>query len=380
MDLFLCEAIRRGGKEWSRFVAGRWEEERESLLKATRDSVKDEGPRGEVARHPSVEWLTAIRRLEGKPDPLVILVAGKRTRSCYLGHAASLFVLLTNLDVNRTGVQFTDGGDYRSGRQARWRLEVTDPQGHVLPQRSRLDFEGGGIYGESTLQYGESWATELNIASFVRIEMPGKYKMRVLYHDHVTIADCDNVAGLIVSVSLPIELTVEPIAVEATCAELNAIRKSISELPAKGPIKFVEGDYNKGVYDFIKPDSPPGKLLTMAWKAVPAMIDAAVDEKVAPVQRAWLLALLASITHTNDPRDESGVLGSCDVRESGWSVWGGTPGEWSGGCGTGTSWNFNLSSPTPLEPKRQLEFAKRWAMWKQKEYVKLNVVDVQGRK
>ena len=41
-------------------------------------------------------------------------------------------------------------------------------------------------------------------------------------------------------------------------------------------------------------------------EAVPAMIDAALDEKVEPVQRAWLLALLASITHANDPRDESG--------------------------------------------------------------------------
>ena len=143
LDLFLCEAIRRGGKEWSRFVAGRWEAERKSLLKAARDSAKGESLRGEVTVHPSVEWLTAIRRLEGRPDPLVILVAGRRTRSCFLGRPASLFVLLTNLDVNRAGVPFTDGGVCRSGRPARWRLEVTDPQGHVLPQRSRLDFGGG---------------------------------------------------------------------------------------------------------------------------------------------------------------------------------------------------------------------------------------------
>ena len=161
---------------------------------------------------------------------------------------------------------------------------------------------------------------------------------------------------------------------------MDTVRKSISELPLKGPIKFLEGDYDKRVYDFIKPDSPPGKLLTMGWKAVPAMIDAAVDEKGAPVQRAWLLALLASITHANDPRNQSGVLGSCDIRESGWSVCGGTPGEWSGGCGTGTSGSLNVLFPAPIEPKRQLEFAKRWAVWKQKEYVKLDMVEAKERK
>jgi hypothetical protein len=64
-------------------------------------------------------------------------------------------------------------------------------------------------------------------------------------HDHVTIADCHNIAGLIVSVSLPTELTVEPVAVEATRTELDSIRKSISELPAKGSVKLIEGDYNK---------------------------------------------------------------------------------------------------------------------------------------
>ncbi len=380
LELFLCEAIRRGGKEWSRFVAGRWEAERKSLLKAARDSAKGDNLRRELTVHPSVEWLTAMHRLEGRPDPLQILVAGRRTRSCFLGCLPNLFVLLTNLDVDRAEVPFTDGGDYRSGRQARWRLEVTDPHGHVLPQRSPLDFVRGGIYQESTLRYGESWTTELNINRFVRIEAPGKYKLRVLYHDHVTIADCDDVAGLIVSVSLPMDLTVEPIAVEATRAELDTVRKSISELPLKGPIKFLEGDYDKRVYDFIKPDSPPGKLLTMGWKAVPAMIDAAVDEIGAPVQRAWLLALLASITHANDPRDQSGVLGSCDIRESGWSVCGGTPGEWSGGCGTGTSGSLNVLFPAPIEPKRQLEFAKRWAVWKQKEYVKLDMVEAKERK
>jgi hypothetical protein len=280
LELFLCEAIRRGGQEWNRFVAARWEAEREAILKAARDSAEHSHEPRDLAGYPSVEWLTAMRRLDRKPDPLQILVAGRQTRSCFLGHPLRLFVLLTNLDVDRAEVQFTDGGDYRGGRQARWRLEVTDREGRVLPARPPLGSEFGGLYREDTLRYGESWATELNIGSFVRIEAPGKYKIRVLYHDHVAIADCDDVAGLIVSTSLPIDLTVEPITIEATRAELDAVRKAISEVPAKGSVKFVEGDYDERAYDFIKPGSAPGKLLTMGWKSVPAMIDAVLDEKV----------------------------------------------------------------------------------------------------
>jgi hypothetical protein len=180
---------------------------------------------------------------------------------------------------------------------------------------------------------------------------------------------------LIVSSSLPIELTVQPITLEATPAQLDLVRKSILELPTKGPVKFVEGDYGEEAHDFIEPDSPPGKLLTIGWLAVPMMIDAALDEELDSVQRAWLLALLGSITHSHDPRDESGVLGAFEARECGWSVWGGTPGEWSGGLGTGTSWNWNALVPNPIDPKRQMEFAKRWAVWKQKEFVKISVVE-----
>jgi hypothetical protein len=379
LEYFFSEAIRRGGKEWSRFVADRWEAERKLLLKTARDFANDHDLRRETIMHPRVEWLTAMRRLEGKPDPLQILVAGRRKRSCFLGRLPDLFVLLANLDVDRAEIQFTEGGDYRSGRQARWRLEVADSAGHLLPCRLLSGvIIGGGMYQESTLQYGESWATELHLNSFVRIEAPGTYKIRVLYHDHIAIADCDKVTGLIMTTSQPIELRVEPVTVEATRDELDAVRKSISQLPTKGPIKFLDGDYHEGVYDFIERDSPPGKILTMGWKAVPAMIDATMDEKIKPVQRAWLLALLATITRINDPREEMGVLGNYNSRVSGWGIWGGTPGEWSGGIGTGTA--SISSTQDSIEPKRQLDFAKRWAVWRQKNYIKLSVVEMKEHK
>ena len=381
LELCLNEAVRRGGKEWVRIVKERWEAKRKSVVKDGRDSTMGENMRDNPTPLPSIECLTAIRRLEGKPDPLQILVAGRRARSCSLGDLPRLFVLLTNLDIDRAEVPFTEGGDYRSGRQARWRLEVTDSQGQILPQRSHSGIvTGGGMWTEGTLQYGESWATELNIFSFVRIETPGTYKIRVLYHDHLTIADYNDLAGrLIMSASLPLELTVEPVTIDATRVESAAIHRAVSELPATGTVKFVEGTYDKSVHDFVAPDSPAGILLAMGWKAVPAMIDAAVNERVHPIQRAWLLALLGSVTRANDPRDELGVLGKCETRSVGWSVWGGTPGQMSGGLGWGGSLKLNDVHSEPIDPKRQLALAQKWQAWLEKEYVKVNVVEGEGR-
>ena len=47
---------------------------------------------------------------------------------------------------HRKGLGFTSGGNYRSGRQARWRIVVTDDAGKVVPVK-RLNgiAMGGGV-------------------------------------------------------------------------------------------------------------------------------------------------------------------------------------------------------------------------------------------
>lgn len=363
LELFFTEVIRRGGKDWRDYLV----HQRQAQEQARAEEAKQKGP---VFPLGNVEWLTAVRRLEGKPDPLHIVVAGKRTRSCKLGYLPTFLVLLTNVDRDKAEVLFTEGGNYRTGRQARWRFEVTDPGGNALACRPPPAFgTAGGVCTIGTLEYGESWVTHLDMNKFVEITAPGKYTLRILYHDDVTIANRKDVAGLIMSTSLPIRLVVEPITVHITKREIAAVRKAIAQLPTEGRTKLLGGAYGDRVHDFISPDSPAGQLLEMDWKAVPGLIDAALDDKMNPARRAWVLALLASLTNHNNPRDEAGVLGPYEFRDSGWSVWGGTPGAMSGGLGVATGSFDNR----PIDPARQRTFAKRWAVWKERQYVRVEI-------
>ncbi len=369
LDLFLSEAIRRGGDPWRQFVARRWD----AIQQQHADAAKDDELLSLVSPLHTVRWLTSIRRLEGKADPLRILVAGKRTWSCNLGYLPKFQVLLTNLDCQQTEVLFTSGGDYRSGRQTKWRFQVTDANGAVLPPLPRLSGIGGGLLEPGTLEYGESWTTQLDMNSYVQITVPGEYTCRILYHEFITIADRRDVTGLIMCTSLPITLTVKPVVTEITREEQRSVRQAIAELPTKGPVKLLGGVYSENMHDFIKPTSSAGRLLEMQWKGVSQLIDAALDREQNPTQRAWLLAILANLTNRNNPRDEPGVLGPYEFRDSGWSVWPGTPGAMSGGLGS----SEGTSRGSSIDVRKQLEFAKRWREWKEMGYVRVTVVDKQ---
>ena len=136
-------------------------------------------------------------------------------RSCFLGCLPNLFVLLTNLDVDRAEVPFTDGAttaaDVRPAGD--WRSPIRKDT--CCRRVRRWNLRGGNLSRVDT-SIRRILDHRIEHQQICPHRRPGKYKLRVLYHDHVTIADCDDVAGLIVSVSLPMDLTVEPIAVEAT--------------------------------------------------------------------------------------------------------------------------------------------------------------------
>ena len=60
----------------------------------------------------------------------------------------------------------------------------------------------------------------------------------------------------------------------------------LAKLDGKAPLKILAGAYGKGAQRFIQPDSPPGKLLGLGWKAVPALLDASADDTLTPGKRA----------------------------------------------------------------------------------------------
>jgi len=157
----------------------------------------------------NLELLAALRRMEGKPDPLHIFVSGSQVVECTTATLPTIEVSIRNVDVGKEAVGFQVGGDYRSGRQARWRFEVRDEEGNLTPAKPQSSGRGGGRFLRKMLEFGQSYETKLEMGKYVEPLTPGRYRVTVLYHDWFPIADMEY-PNLILFSSDPFELIVRP--------------------------------------------------------------------------------------------------------------------------------------------------------------------------
>jgi len=391
-DRLLLEAVKRGGKQWEQFVLELRKSQQEALEKGRQvmlerwksrlEGVQSRFQDGVVqavqkaanqANWREVSLITAVRRVQKKPDPIQIMVDGNPIRECKLGELPTFRVQLTNLDSEKTPIRIQAGGNDRSGRLARWRFDVRDSDGNVVPPRIHYGALRGGISSRDTLEYGDSWKIKLRMGHYTPITRPGTYTVRILYHDQITIDNRDDVNDLILCASLPIMLTVVPLEVELSEVDRVVVRESIRTLPIEGPVKILRGTYSEDAHQFISPNSPSGKILTLGWRAVPGLIDAALTIDLDPQRRGKVLGLLFSISGHNDPRRESGVIGPFEARDSRYikyikktqldyaplkKIYGKIYGDESVLTGD-------------IDSEKQLRFANRWQVWKNKSLIKI---------
>jgi hypothetical protein len=102
------------------------------------------------------------------------------------------------------------GGHYRGGRQERWRFEVSDQQGELIPMKPEPHSPGEWLSGFKMLEFGQSYETKLEMGKYVEPLAPGRYWVRLIYHNSKTIDDRKDISGLIVFRSDPFELIVRP--------------------------------------------------------------------------------------------------------------------------------------------------------------------------
>jgi hypothetical protein len=310
--------------------------------------------------------LTALRRVQGKSDPLTILVEGKSHLECRLGYLPPIAANLTNLDPEKAVVQFEKGGDYRAASRAnKWRVQVTDAQGHVLPEIDDPDM--GGFMREETLAYGESMPALLQLGAYVAIDKPGTYAVTVMYHPRIRIACLTRVDGLICAHSLPITLDVRPIEIESTDAEQAGLAALALQLPKTNPVNILAGAADKEAVDaFFSKGSPAAQLKLAGWQAVPTLIAAVNGDKLTPIQRAWALGLLFGITNQNNPIDTPGAIGPFHYRHTGWISLGGVE------SGRSVSQRSMDVFEGEIKPEAQTGLAKRWNKWIENGYIKVN--------
>ena len=350
----LTEIIRRGGAEWEAFLEDHVQRDRAARA-AFRAKHKFWLPKPDPA---GLEPLTALRRLQKAPDPVAVVVSPDVAGGveCVFPALPAFPVALVNGDVEKERVVLTDGGDYRSGRQARWRFEVRDERGRTMPVREYLDSIGGGIFQLEAFAFGEEWKTELRMASFVPALPPGRYQVRIHYHNEMSISEMSDAGGLITCMSPPIDLVVAPAVVELTDERDREVRALVARLEEKRSVRIVAGRYGPWAHELVPPDSAQGRLLSMGLVAVPPLI-AAMDDKALPAgRRAVVLSMLFSLTGENDPTYEDGVVGAYRRVDGPWHVWGGDGAGFGAG---GTGWGGGT-----IDAEAQLRFAERWEPWK----------------
>jgi hypothetical protein len=338
-DAILRELVRRGG------------EPAQAILKRRLASSPED-----------LELLTAFRRLQRRLDPLAIRVEHPENLKAGTRDLPILEVAIENVDSEKRSIEFTFGGDNRSGRHDRWRIHVWDSEGKLLPHIPRWSSIGGGLYQTGPLVFGRRWKAQLRMSSYVNIRSPGKYKVQVFYHNEARVADIRDLKRLdelILVQSEPFELNVEhgpKISIDLEPGASEKAKDLIKSLDEKNKVRILLYDYDKEWHDFISPDSPQGQLLAMKWQSVPALLETLQDEKLTFRKRAWILALLISIVRERDldPAARDGVLPDYSCRGS-FNFWvtseSGASGS-EGGSGSISSGGEDVNE--------QLRLAKEW--------------------
>jgi hypothetical protein len=269
-----------------------------------------------------------------------------------------LSVELFNQDPSFQEIVFTQGGNYRTGRLERWRVECVDAEGTKVKVRTEWDsMMGGGIFTYGVLGPTETWRTTLPVSNYLPALKPGTYTLRVLYHDRLTIAEREDVSHLLTVRSPEIHLTVRPLVVHLSPSDDDQVRSWVASINDQ-PMKIVAGTYGAWAFKFVPQDSARGRVLAMGFTAIPTLL-AILEETRSSRVREEVLCLLYSITGEHDPRRAGQrILGAYKARTGPWQVSGqgqlmgfGWPGEESVSSGE-------------MNEKTQIQFARQWQEWR----------------
>lgn len=330
-EALLAEVARRADAAW-----GPWLRETVELRAAS-------GGGGDL------EPLTVLRRLEGRPDPLAIRVRGPRSITATFPELPTLSVAFENVDVEGRAFTVTRGGDYRSGRSARWRVELRDADGRAIPVEREPYGLGGGLHSRTPLQPGESWEVELPLGRFAVPTGAGPFTLIVQYHDAVAIAGVEELDGYLAFASDPRAFAwraapaVDADADRRADAWLARLDPSALPLIVASPWQAADGAIPADV-------DPRVGLYRLGPAALPAVLEALDEPELEPGVRAQLLGLATSITGLLPPSARPGSL----------------PGEylWASDAAAleaGVEHGARSYSSAPLEIGVQAALAARWA-------------------
>lgn len=330
VEMLLTEMVRRGGTVFEQAILEKmrlqkdaiseWKKKEAELDKKREKGLEVKPIEGNSPSEENLPMLIALRRLQKMPEPVEIAVKPLDVAST-TNELPEFAVELKNVDVEKHPFHFTFGGDYRSGREARWAFEVRNAKGNLVPPRRWEAMIGGGMFQTGDLPFGKTWTTTLPLGNYVVITDPGEYTARVYYHNTETITSFPPTPGLMLCSSKPFKFSIGKPVPRKVFIQAGSVEKTkslVAALKGKTKIKTVYGKYDEKLHKFIEPTSPEGQLLLMGWSAVPGYLEILKDENITKEQRAWIFAQLDTVAQVDDwsPNQKrwNGVLGDFESR------------------------------------------------------------------
>ena len=257
--------------------------------------------------------LTLERRAQGRPDPLTVEVRFLSEGPYIYPELPVLGVRLLHTQGETEWFELEDGGDYRSGRLARWDLLLTSADGRPHAgvdnwqalmggwMSSRVVAKPGFVWGFQDMLaelQGEVTAVEpvpLPLSAYRKPTELGRFSVRAVYSDAETIADMDEPSQGVVFTSQPLEFEWQPRVIPRDGARDLRIDRAIGDLlrleetvVTGFSLEFHRGDPREEAH-------PLERLFAEGYAAVEALRSSAHVE-VDPILRAKLCAALVSLT------------------------------------------------------------------------------------
>jgi hypothetical protein len=158
----------------------------------------------------NVEVLTALRRMEGKNDPLEVFVVGPRIVECTTENLPTIEIGLRNVDEGRRPIGFIPGKINEHIRGGWCLFDVRDEQGCLQPVHS-IDSSRDPPGGRRIfLRFGESINEVCPLRQYLCPLRPGRYRVTVFCSESPWIIGRSRLSDTIVFRSDPFELIVKP--------------------------------------------------------------------------------------------------------------------------------------------------------------------------
>jgi hypothetical protein len=345
VETCLLEMARRGGGRWVAFLRA----------ELTRIRSGDDPRRTLFEEDLDLEYLTVLRRAEGRPDPLAIRIEGTTHEGTY-PDVPVLVCKATNVD--RKPFTITEGGSYRSGRFARIRVEAIAPDERLLPPTPSPFSFGGGMSRSRTLRPGGSVRFDVPIGYYVVFPGPGEYRVRIQYHDQRNIDSDPSGEGWIVSTSPTVTVRMKARPLKLTHRRLDEMAAWIDEIDTSRPVPIVDEPWRPGMaFPEGEPAAPEDRLFRAGWDAVPALLRKLDDETSDPRRRAWILAMLWNLTGLHPPAADEhlGAVGSCLLLQR----WPSS----AGGEGSEKPYGVRAGPTVPESQKKLVDLWRASAAW-----------------